>query len=267
MGVALSFVLLNDSPEYSIKSVKLFLEEHWPEVACEIKGADEEDTNECDDAAVFSIGDANVAIARMPAPYPWSDLEGPCATSILWPNATEELEPHSEHLLITVMGELQPPEDSVLLTQLTAAVLAGCEQALGVYWGNATLVVPKNMFIEMATAMLPDPPMPIWVDLRVGPDEQGKMMGFTQGMSALGLMEMETLDATDTAGELRERLWNLALYLIENGSVIEDGHTVGSDAKEKIRVIYCKSHFGHEGQVMRLVYEETSNDKPWWKFW
>jgi hypothetical protein len=44
-----------------------------------------------------------------------------------------------------------------------------------------------------------------------------------------------------------------------------DGDTIGEDANERIRVVYAKSAFGHEGQVMRLQYETP--EKPWWKLW
>ena len=42
--------------------------------------------------------------------------------------------------------------------------------------------------------------------------------------------------------------------MVENGPVIKDGDTVGEDANERIKVVYAKSAFGHEGRVMRLEY-------------
>jgi hypothetical protein len=44
-------------------------------------------------------------------------------------------------------------------------------------------------------------------------------------------------------------------------------NAAGEDANERIRVVYAKSAFGHEGQVMRLQYEAASPEKPWWKLW
>ena len=51
------------------------------------------------------------------------------------------------------------------------------------------------------------------------------------------------------------------------GPVIKDGDTVGEDANERIRVVYSKSAFGHDRQVMRLQYDTASPKKPWWKLW
>jgi hypothetical protein len=154
-----------------------------------------------------------------------------------------------------------------MLTQVIAAILTTCPQSIGVYWGDATLVVPRELFREFATEMLPEVlPLPIWVDFRVGPGHDGKMAGLTTGMKALGHMELETLNSPESPGELRERLMDLCAYLLQNGPVIKDGHTVGQSAEEKIRVVYSPSSFGHEGRVMRLDYS-TAEKKPWWKVW
>jgi hypothetical protein len=207
-------------------------------------------------------------MAKMPAPIPWSDLEGPCATSILWRNADTEVKKHKIHWIVTVNGELDPLSLSRLLTQATAASMAACEAAIGVYWGNATLVIPKNIFIDFAKDVLPHgPPLHIWVDFRVGKDSDTSSSGFTAGMKALGHMEFETKGSPEPPGELRERLLALAGYVLENGPVIRDGDTVGEDAEERIRVVYSNSSFGHESKVMRLVYETASQKKPWWKLW
>jgi hypothetical protein len=107
----------------------------------------------------------------------------------------------------------------------------------------------------------------IWVDFRVGKDGERTSSGFTAGMAALGLMELETQHCPEPPGELKDRLLGLAGYLLENGPVIRDGDTVGEDANEKIRVVYAPSSFGHEGRVMRLEYEKPSPQKPWWKLW
>jgi hypothetical protein len=109
-------------------------------------------------------------------------------------------------------------------------------------------------------------PIPVWIDFRVGQGKDGKLIGFTHGMQALGHMELETLNSPESPGELRERLMDLCGYLLQNGPVIENGHTVGHDAAERTRVVYSPSSFGHEGQVMRLDYSSAAK-KPWWKVW
>ena len=203
----------------------------------------------------------------MPAPIPWVDFEGPCSTSYLWPNALTEAKEHTIHAIVTVMGELPPVQLSTLLTQVCAAVMTALPQAIGVFWNNAVMVVPKGLFCDFATSILPKgPPIPVWVDFRVGWSESGKTSaGFTTGLAALGLMELETQDATEPPSELRQRFESIAQYLLDNGPVIGDGNTVGNSATEQIRVTYSPSSFGAKGQVMRLTYERNQKNRSWWR--
>jgi len=263
MAISLSFVLCSEDEEVLFTSVRNYLAANWKDLP------PANNFSENDSTLMFDLGAANIVLGRMPAPFPWSDLEGPCATSILWSQAASVLRDHRAHTIVTVSGELDEIERSTLLTQVTAAVLHACHCALGVYWGNATLVVPKALFCEFAVEILPKgPPLPIWVDIRVGRNADGRSSGFTTGMAALGHMEFETQDSTEPPQALRERFEALAGYVLENGPVIGDGNTVGSDANEKIRVVYADSQFGHTAKVMRLEYETVKpQKKPIWKFW
>ena len=268
MPVALAMVML-DKPAVDFTQLNLARPfSRWPELgrATFSPPADKESICTVD----FTNG-PTVFYAHMPAPIPWGDLEGPCATSVLWPHAKTEVSAHRSHVIVTVAGEdLTPIQLSERLTQATAALLMSCDSAIGVYWGNATLVIPKQIFVEFTLEVLPEgPPLFIWLDFRVGPgdNDSGSSSGFTTGMEALGLMEIEAVNVPETVGDLRDRLFGLASYLIENGPVVKDGDTIGGDMTERIRVIYTTSKFGYESDVMRLHYERESPAKPWWKFW
>jgi hypothetical protein len=204
----------------------------------------------------------------MPAPIPWSDLEGPCATSRLWPTAAQELKEHKTHLIVTVSDESAPLKRAVLLTQATASIVGTCPEAIGVYWCPASLVVKAAMFRDFAIKALEHgPPLHIWVDFRVGRNEQGTTNGFTKGLAALGLMEIEAENSPEPPGELHDRLMRMAEYLLEQGPVIRDGDTVGDDENQRIRVVYAKPKFDKGEQVMRLEYDAKPAPKPRWKFW
>jgi len=180
-----------------VAEVQRQLTEHWPTLSAATE------IEETDDIVSLQIGDAMIILGKMPAPIPWSQLEGPCATSILWRNASEEVKQHTIHWIVTVNAGLPPVELSTLLTQATAAALAACPAAIGVYWGNATLIIPKHIFIDFAREILPQgPPLHIWVDFRVGKNSDETCAGFTAGMNALGHMEFEALESPEPPGEL-----------------------------------------------------------------
>ena len=258
----ISMIPLGPNPKISPSAIKADLSATWPDLPkC---GATEKSEK---NILSFDIGEScYVILTLISAPIPWSDLEGPCATSWLWKNAAEVLKPHRSHLLITVMFEddRSQIDKSNLLTQVTAAILQTCDAALGVYWCNATLVVQPKVFREFAVEILPEaPPIHIWVDFRIGGNAQGKMSGFTKGLQELGHLEIETENSAESAGELRERFEGLIYYLLENGPVISDGDTLGEDKHERIKAIYSPSAFGHDGAVMRLEYEAVAKKKNW----
>ena len=109
---------------------------------------------------VFKFRDGMIAVALMPGPIPWADLEGPCATSWWWPEATDKMRGHKYHFIVTVMGGTIPPvERRVILTNLCAAVIRNSD-AVGVYWAEGTLVHAPEAFLEQsegisATAIMP----------------------------------------------------------------------------------------------------------------
>ncbi len=262
MPVGLSMIMLTADVPIGVGDVQRQLAENWPDLPATT------DAEEGEDSLSLQLGESFIVMAKMPGPIPWTELEGPCATSILWRNATEEVKQHKIHWIVTVNSDLDQVGNSTLLTKATAAALAACSSAIGVYWGNATLVVPKGIFIDFAKEVLPHgAPLHIWVDFRVGKDSEKTSSGFTAGMKALGHMEFETQHSPEPPGELHKRLMGLADYVVENGPVIRDGDTVGEDAEERIRVVYSDSEFGHQGKVMRLVYEQATAKNPWWKLW
>ena len=262
MSVIVSFVLLSAACKPQSSDIGAFLAKNWKDLPPANNFTEEETT------VLFDIGASKVALLFLPLPFPWSDLEGPCATSVLWPDAQAVLKDHGAHVIVSILGELTPIEQASLLTKVSAAVMSACETALGVYWGNATLIVPKAVFTDFAVEVLPQVlPLHIWVDFRVGSDEKGGSSGFTTGMAPLGLMEIEALRVPELPGPLRNRLVNICAYLLENGPVILDGNTVGANADEKITVVYSDSQFGCESQVMRLEYETPAPKKSKWKLW
>ncbi|WP_425396313.1 DUF4261 domain-containing protein [Aeoliella sp.] len=236
----------------------------WDDVVAEPEVAKKQNTMS------FEVGNYFVAIGLMPAPIPAEELEGPIATSWLWPDAATEMAQHKGHLIVTANtpDDADPIEIRKLLTKATASILASTDGALGVYWGDAGQLIGRELFVEMATELLPDAlPFLLWIDFRVGAVDQdsGLSFGFTDGMEELGLMELVTENATEPPGELRERLMSLADYLLTNGPVIQDGHTVGQDAHEQITVVYGPSPFGHEGDVMKLDYSSRKKKKGWFR--
>jgi hypothetical protein len=204
----------------------------------------------------LQLDDELIAVAPMPVPYPWSDLQGPCATSWLWPRGTSatSVEKHRTHVLVTAIGGNAPPvERRLALTQVVAAA-AELPGVMGVYWPEGTLVHYPPLFVKMARAATSPkgPPLYLWVDFRVGRNPDGTSALFTTGLRPLGRLEVEVPRIAMPPGELRDWAVNIAYYLLENGDRVKDGDTIGMSATQKIRIRHRPGSFGQKGTVMQL---------------
>lgn len=92
-NVLLAMVALNSAtlPEASV--VTASFAERCPE--CTVPG----DIEAKDGTLVFRLNGNMAAVSLMPAPIPWSDLEGPCATAWWWPEATTRMKAHKAHVI------------------------------------------------------------------------------------------------------------------------------------------------------------------------
>jgi len=124
----------------------------------------------------------------------------------------------------------------------------------GVYWPEATLVHYPPVFVRMAeTIESPEaPPLYLWVDFRVGRNRDGTSALFTTGLAPLGTRELEIPSIDMSPSSLREWGINIAYYLMNNGSRVKDGDTLGPTAEQKFRVRHKPSLYGKRGTVTRL---------------
>jgi hypothetical protein len=204
----------------------------------------------------FSVGDEFFALALMPVPYPASDLEGPIATTWMWPPqpSIETVKQHQSHLLITMTGGAGDPVRRRLTMTAVTALAAKQPGVMAVLWPEATLVLYPPVFVDMAEKIKsPEaPPLYLWVDLRAFRNKDGTTGLFTTGLSALGHMEFEIPRIDMEIGELREWLLNIMYYLLEKGPVLLDGQTIGISAEQQIHIHHRPSRFGHSGKVICL---------------
>lgn len=249
MSLAISMVALGKDAKISGTAIPKAWAARWRQ------GAQPGGAEKKENTLSYRVGEIDVIYGLMPAPIPWSDLERPCETSILWPEAAAELKRHKRHVIVTASGEAEPVELMTVLTQATAALADSCEGTVGVYWGSASIVLPPKLFGEIAGDCIPNEfPVAIWVNCVVGKNEDGGSSGYTCGLDSFGLMDFVAEKSPEPPAELHKRLFGFAEYILTNGPVIKDGDTIGETAEEKIKITYGPSTFGHKEPVMRLSY-------------
>ena len=124
----------------------------------------------------FDLGDEFLVFLHIKVPYP-DDLEGPIATSWLWPREPpiENVKQHRSFLQVTMMGGAEDPVRRRLTLTAVTALAAKQSGVMAVYWGDARLVIFPPLFVGMADEINTpqSPPLYLWVDLRAFWNEDG----------------------------------------------------------------------------------------------
>ena len=201
----------------------------------------------------FRLGSETAALALMPGPAPWSNLEGPCATAWWWPEAKARLAGHRSHLLVALMGDSRDAvARSLSLTRLTAVAAAQVDAA-GIFWGGGSLVHDVPAFLEEARgASIENLPLHLWIDFRVERNDDGTHRLFTTGMKALGKLELEIPHSRQEPSELLDFAGAIASYILARGAEVRDGHTVGRSEAEQVRATHAPSMLDGRMTVLRL---------------
>ena len=215
------------------------------------------------------------SVTFVPEPIPAARLDEAAVSSLLWPQALDIVGAHPMHLAVAVAtgteawagtGTGDVIARARILTQVTAALGAAFASAHGVLWSGADLLVPMPMFRQLAQQLMPKgPPIHLWVKFHAGLNDAGQACGYTRGLAALGLMDVEVEASPESVNDLGRRLESIAVYLLANGPVVHDGDRLGEPGGAVVRVAYGASVFGNDYPVMRLDY--GSGKKPFWKIW
>ncbi len=130
MSLSIAYVAFGKGVKISGNAIQRDLQETWPSLP------KPGPLSKTDATLAFDVGDASVILGLMPAPIPWGDLEGPCETSWIWPNAAEDLKKHTSHAIVTVSSDAEPIERAKLLTQVCAAKFDSFPVGWGSCWNK-----------------------------------------------------------------------------------------------------------------------------------
>jgi hypothetical protein len=244
-NVILGMVLLQDAQSFSLDNALQDLRKHYDIAISETTG---------DDAvAVFDVDGQMVALSFLPVPVPGGDIEGTTRSAYNWPTAVDELKEHKGHIIVSILrGNGSPVKRFSVFTQVICSLLR-TTNAIGVYKGNQSLLIPKDDYLEQAEALKDDIlPLNLWVYVGLR-QAGGRNSGYTYGMKEFGKTEMEILNSGNGLGEIRGFLLGMAHYVLKSDVEFKDGETCGFSAEERIKITYSKGQFV-EGYTLKLAY-------------
>ena len=189
-----------------------------------------------------------ISLMAMPVAFPADELTDDLAQRQAWPNWRADSKAWRSHIIAMVMGfgDTLPAtrERAGNLLQLVAAA-ASQTGASGVGWSATALFHPTASF----AAMVARAPVPVDCVVRCvwrgqpRPAEPG--MGLkTVGLGTFSLPEIDHPPTGEDPVTVYNRVMNLSTYLMDNGSVLKDGDTIGADAHASMRIQHDRSPQG-----------------------
>ncbi|HEV2154764.1 DUF4261 domain-containing protein [Bradyrhizobium sp.] len=231
----LALVLLESPATPNMVALAEAVRERHPGLPVDVDGGGEESARR--DSPLIRCGNELVAVMAMPAPIPedpglWS------RTSRTWPQAEAIAARHRGHLIVSVLGQNQPPLPTArLTTAVIGALIATMPQCCAVVW-NGKVARPADLWLDLSNqsfAPFPDYPSSLWVDILPFRAEGG-IGAVTTGLSAFAGREIQFETHKLPLSTLIDKVDGLAVYLIEHGDVVKDGDTFGSSARERFTV-------------------------------
>lgn len=254
----LAFVLLDRPATPDMSAVAQVLRTRHPELPAETTQPDGARQDQAD-SPLIRCGNELVAVMSMPAPIPHDEgLWARAATT--WPDSGKVAARHRGHIIVSMLGKSEQPLAAARgTTAVIGALIATMPECCGVVWAGQ-VARPADLWFETSTysfAPYPDYPFRLWIDIL--PFRSGAKIGaITMGLTTFVGREIEFVTSKLTLSALLDKVAGLSVYLIEHGSVVKDGDTIGASARERIQVrhknsdafdglpvFYCVDEFKH----------------------
>jgi hypothetical protein len=132
-----------------------------------------------------------------------------------------------------------------MVTALAGGLAAITPGSAAVVWGSHTArsaPIWRDMSRE-AFAPYPNYPVMLWIDIAPFRSEPSSVGAVTVGLAPFVGREIEFDVPGISGGALLERVAGLATYLIERGSAVADGDTIGQSETERMKVYHRISRF------------------------
>ncbi|MGX7667597.1 DUF4261 domain-containing protein [Flavobacterium pedocola] len=242
-NILLAMPMFNNNETLEFNKVIDYLKNNWNSNVSNISG---------DNATgSFSIEGETIIIANMPAQIPWGDIQGTAQYSYNWVSAEQDLENHNSHAIVSILSSNTSEfERFKILTKVLSSILA-TSNAIGIYQGSQSLLIPKEQYLESAEALKSDQiPLDLWVYIGLREGEHGNS-AYTYGLNAFNKLEMEFINAKLDLEEMYGFLSNISAYVINSDITFKSGETLGYTAEQKIKISKSKGQFV-EGQTLKL---------------
>jgi hypothetical protein len=243
--IILAMLMLNKSESFDLLSFLSDLKDHTNYKPRKVIG---------DNAAVtFEVEDELVGIGSMSMPVPGEEIRRTAEYAYNWDTAAEDLKDHKGHLIVSITrGSDDMIKRHGILTSVICSLLR-TNDAIGVYKGSQSLLVPKKDYLTEAERMSDDYyPLNLWIYFGLTM-ENGKVNGYTYGLKEFDKREIEIIDSEKSVEQVRSFLFNMAHYVLEHDVTFQHGQTCGMSATEKITITLSPGRYIKE-DTFKMAY-------------
>jgi hypothetical protein len=241
----LGMIILKDDNTFDLNN---FIKDYTQNYTNKIKEATGDNYS-----AAFEIEGEMVAIGHMSVPIPSGDIEETAKYAYNWETALFDTKNHKSHLIISIIkGGHNQIKKYKIFTEIICSLLR-TTNAIGVYKGNQSLLIPKFDYLNEAEFMSEDYlPLNLWIYFGLRKNEKGNS-GYTYGLKEFNKTEMEVLNSKRSLEDIRGFLFNMASYVLDYDVTFKDGQTCGLSEDEKILIRFSKAVFV-ESNTFKLEY-------------
>jgi hypothetical protein len=203
----------------------------------------------------FADGRGEILLFMMPFAIPTGEAEAAAVFSVsrFSDTSVQPMTEHGAHAVVRLQSwQGSTPQDELMRLTWGVAAVAKATGALAVYWGNGGVTHPADFFISRATnsggpgdSMLVD----LWLGISVA-SERGGASFLTRGVHEQFALPDLKLWSPEASTHALVHAFDLISYVIDRGTPIAAGETVGSTADERLVVRYEFSPIGKAVQVM-----------------
>ena len=186
-------------------------------------------------------------------PIPNGEAEQIAANNYLWSEAVETVGRHQANIVAAVFGKGAAPIDSGKLLVKLCASCCRQENVLGVYTSGT--VFEPSFYLRSALVMRDgDLPVLDWIYFGLYRSDNG-ISGYTYGLENFGKREIEVLDSNTKPVELRDFLFNIAYYILDNDMEFHDGETIGFSEHQKLPIT-LSAGVAVDGMSFKISYRK-----------
>lgn len=229
--------------EFELNHILLNLRQSWG-----IKvNADMEEYEESENSVAFAIEDMNCFINFIDSKIPDEEITLKASFNYMFEDGVQRCKSHKSYLAIGVVGGENRVKSAILFTKIATACLQEYNM-IAIY--TPYNVIEADAFIDEASFIKQDfLPIKNWIYIGFIKNEGDSLSAYTIGMKAFLKDEMEILNSYEEPETLRNRLLNLAYFLIDNDTELSEDETLtlkeidsdGNNVSLEFKVKYDKA--------------------------